>query len=332
MEKLQLTAASLMRTGSLLNLPQKAVVFATMAGPSEITWLTAQNKAASGIEFEDFILDDEPEAMVARPAAPQKTQVGMTAARAASPHYSLAQMENLMRAELQKPAAIDKIVAKANLDPLSSTIFREHIEKLYRNDLLIRRISQELVRAQSSMSGDNAFEMAKEIGKETSSKLTVLGLRRLSDEDVKRYFYYITLIAANSKPAQCKAIFSDDGASDATAEYKAVRLSGGAALSHFLSLNRRSIFAELADAPSIATVSANQKNLAEKAYEKLLYEALIKLPQHDMERISAALQDMEHASDVDTCDAFYVMFKAMHDMAGMPGAWYRREFVRSMTE
>jgi hypothetical protein len=37
---------------TLLNLPERAVIFATIAGPNEINWLDATNKRASGIELE----------------------------------------------------------------------------------------------------------------------------------------------------------------------------------------------------------------------------------------------------------------------------------------
>lgn len=39
---------------TLLNLPEKAVVFATMASPIEIEWLTPSNMEEAGIEFESF--------------------------------------------------------------------------------------------------------------------------------------------------------------------------------------------------------------------------------------------------------------------------------------
>ena len=40
---------------SQLNLSQRAVIFATSASPNEITWLTAQNQGASGIDFESMV-------------------------------------------------------------------------------------------------------------------------------------------------------------------------------------------------------------------------------------------------------------------------------------
>lgn len=43
---------------TLLNLPQKAIVFATSASPNEILWLTKRNKAMAGIWFEEFSVEE----------------------------------------------------------------------------------------------------------------------------------------------------------------------------------------------------------------------------------------------------------------------------------
>lgn len=59
---------------TLLNLPAKAIVFATRASPKEILWLTKDNKISAGIDFEDFVLDGDSSATenkdTARAAAP----------------------------------------------------------------------------------------------------------------------------------------------------------------------------------------------------------------------------------------------------------------------
>lgn len=39
---------------TLLNLPEKAIIFATAASPEQVLWLTSENMRAAGIEFEDF--------------------------------------------------------------------------------------------------------------------------------------------------------------------------------------------------------------------------------------------------------------------------------------
>jgi hypothetical protein len=47
---------------TLLNLPQKAIVFATIASPDEIYWLDTANMESSGIEFEIFDIEEQPQA------------------------------------------------------------------------------------------------------------------------------------------------------------------------------------------------------------------------------------------------------------------------------
>lgn len=56
---------------TLLNLPEKAVLFATSASPDEVSWLTTGNMAIAGIQFEVF--GDEPAApppLVRTPVSP----------------------------------------------------------------------------------------------------------------------------------------------------------------------------------------------------------------------------------------------------------------------
>lgn len=44
---------------TLLNMPERAVVFATLASPKEISWLTPANKNSAGIDFEEFDFEDK---------------------------------------------------------------------------------------------------------------------------------------------------------------------------------------------------------------------------------------------------------------------------------
>ena len=317
---------------SLLNLPQKAVIFATMAGPDEITWLTRKNKALAGIEFEDFILDDEPEdTPAAAHRAGSMASTSLPSSSKSLPRLSLVQIENLLRTELRKPASLEKIVFQAKLDQRAASALRDHITKLYANDPLIRHMAKELYEAQDNMTGQNAFEMSREIGKEITQKLSSQGLRRLSDDEVKMFFGYFALIASKAAPGTCKAIFSGTG-SDGLSEYQILANSGPAIFSNYLTLMRKSIFAELADTPSVVTVSESQKKLGTQAFERVLGEATAELPQADKDRISTALDDLDKASDRDACDAYYLMFRAMYDMGGMPGAWFRRDMAKAMAE
>lgn len=66
---------------TILNLPEKAIVFTTMASPKSISWLTAANRTSSGIEYKDFILDNTSPAGNSRnvAAAPLRPEVSPSA-------------------------------------------------------------------------------------------------------------------------------------------------------------------------------------------------------------------------------------------------------------
>jgi len=55
---------------TLLNLPEKAIIFATRASPKEISWLTSHNKRVAGIDFEDFPANESQAASLPSPPAP----------------------------------------------------------------------------------------------------------------------------------------------------------------------------------------------------------------------------------------------------------------------
>ena len=330
---------------SLLNLPQKAVVFATVAGPNEINWLTGANRTEAGIEFEDFILKSEREDVALTPSQIARTPPPITVVRTPSPvvvasrqkqtkplsSYTLPEIEALLKAALRKPDVYGAIASSARLDPASSVVLRDHIQKLYSDDRLLHRMAVQLYEARASVTDEVAFEMSKAIGQETLMKLMFSGLTRLSDKDISSFLYYMLMVPKNTTAEQCKAVFSQNN-TDPMAEFRAISGSGSTALSGYLALLRKAITAELSENPMPITVSSSQAQLGEKAAEGSFVRVLSELSEEDIERVRAAFDNLDGASAVDACDAYLVTFKAMYELEGMPGNWYRRTFVNSLVD
>ncbi|MBV2147501.1 hypothetical protein KRZ98_04270 [Sphingobium sp. AS12] len=320
---------------SLLNFPQKAVIFATSAGPEEINWLDNSNKAMAGIDFEDFIIGNSE---VRQTPQTVRTPAPVAAARPSTPtssrpisSYTLAEIEQSLRISMSKPETLDKMASSVKLDAAGTAVFRDHLLRIYSNGKLIHKLAEQLYNARASLSNELAYTMGREIGQATSMKLMFSGLSRLSDTDVRAFVSYMAAIPTKANAKECKAIFSQNN-NDPMAEFRAVAASGSQALSSYLALMRKAIDAELADYPVKVAVSDNQKKLSDKAVEDAFAREFKGLKPSEVERVSKALSNFEAASDEDACDAYYLVFKVTSGLDGLPGDWYRRAFINSLNQ
>ncbi len=325
-----------------LNLSETAIIFATAAGPNELNWLTAENRAAAEINFEDFITADDQKqtgvkAAVADPVVANAPKSNAAVIDALSlqgkklSSYSLPEMETLLKGAMRNPAIIEPLISAAKFDAAGAATFRAHLTQLFASDLLIHRLASELYAARNALDGKDSGSLAKAIGQQAVQNLTLQGIRRLDDKDLVMFIHYMAIIPTVATPAQCKVIFSTDNL-DPTTEFRVVAASQSMDFGAYLALIRKAIFAELAGTPYVATVTAQQKTLSEKAFQDALFEALSSYPPADIDRISSAYDNLDAAPDADACDGYRLMFKTMYEMEGMPGTWFRRSFVSELAE
>lgn len=169
------------------------------------------------------------------------------------------------------------------------------------------------------------------IGQATSIKLTLSGLSRLSDNDVKRYLSYISSVISRATDKECKAILSGKD-EFGRAETRLLTELGKVEYASYLALTRKAIKAELGGSPLRIVPSKVEAEAGQSSYENYLAEVLSKLSAPEQERIGNAIASLENANDNDSCDGYYMIFKTALELGGLPGAWQRRTMVNAMGE
>jgi hypothetical protein len=238
--------------------------------------------------------------------------------------------EASIRDVFRKPETTDNMVATLQLDPAASAVFRRHLRALYGDDRLIRQIAAELYAARESITPENAHEMGRQIGQAVTARLEYAGMGRLPDADIKLFFETLARLPSLASPEQCKAVFSDDNA-DKTIEFKLIARLGADVLENYLAILRKAMFAEMADSPSMITLTKTQSDLSEGAFGQAVGKNLAALAEADRQRVTLAISDIKSATDADACDAHHVMFYSVATMGGLPGDWFRRTFIAEMS-
>lgn len=340
---------------SMLNLPQRAVVFATTASPTEIIWLTAENAKRSGIDFQTIgdnnnsLAEAEPTSaprvaaskappivrtvtpppVIRTVSTPPPVITTVSVPTRATTDISLDQLKSIIRKTYQSPGYIQSILSTLDINPTSRAAMIEHAKILYADKRLTDRLATELYEARGGLSGgegDKAIGMS--IGQAINVKLTLNGLSRLSDKDVKLYLLYISSIVARATDAECKAILTGKD-EFGRIELRLLTELGQASFTDYLALTRKAITAELSNDPRIVPLTS-EANAGQSSFENYLAEELEKLSKTERERLGAAMASLDTANDKDSCDGYYMIFKTALDMGGLPGAWQRRTMVNAM--
>lgn len=332
---------------SLLNLPQSAVIFATSASPNDITWLDGSNTEQSGIDYRSMDAAPKIDASegltvpiittvgspnvttpppVIRTVATQPKQLRTIA------DYSLIELKALLSKQYRDRAFLRTIFSRMNLSDHGLASVVEHAMILYADDRYLDRLASELYEARGGFSGDagdGAIGMS--IGQALNVKLTLNGLSRLSDKDIKNYLSYTIKVFASASDAECKAIATGKD-EFGRIELKLLQGLGSDDFAGYLALSRRAIAAELQDFPLKIVPSKVEAEAGQKSLENYLVSEIEKLPKSEQERLSSAIAALEEANEKDNCDGNYIILKSLYDLGGMPGNWKRREFVNSLAE
>lgn len=354
---------------SLLNLPQRAVVFATTASPTEIIWLTAQNAKRSGIDFQTMGNDSSslaeagpssapevaasnappvirtvtPPPLIRTVSTPPPAPLIRTASksppvittvstpRSATTDISLDQLKVMIRKTYQSPGFIQSLSSSFDINPASRAVIIEHAKILYADERLTDRLATELFEARGGFSGgegDKAIAMS--IGQAMSVKLTLNGLSRLSDKDVKQYLFYFKSMVGRATDAECKAVLTGKD-EFGRIELRLLTDLGQASFTDYMALTRKAINAELSNYPRIVPTRA-EVNAGQSSYDNYLLGELSKMSKTERERLAAAMASLDTANDRDSCDGYFMIFQTAVDLGGLPGAWHRRAMVNAMGE
>lgn len=337
---------------TLLNLPQRAIIFATMASPDKISWLSSENRADAGIEFEDFEAGERNEAsrrkadatrnrradkyegppppIVVTNVRPPNTSPSATGVSKPESRPSVAQMSASFRKYLLKPENIRSQFAATGLGEKDFKVFEFHMLEMSKNENFILEFSKEIYNAWDAMPDyESGRRVGGKVGSAISERAFFRGLLKLSNEEIREFFRYFSLYPGIMTESQCHAFFAG-GSNDAGLEFRSISAIGTGELEKYLRLYRRGFEAGFSDERAENFPTAEQVDIANKAFKGLFLERVAALTDIDGKRISNAIGDPKTASQKDFCDSQEVIFRAIYDMEGLVGNWFRRDYIRNI--
>jgi len=314
---------------SQLSLSQDAVLFATLAPPTEVAWLNVSNRNRAGIAFETFEAEANSPAPIPQVQIVDKTPV----VKATPPPIQVVRTEDsvsgrppdtatLLRGWLQAPgfaqAAARGIGANSRLvEPMA-----EHLRLIYANELVLDRVSREIEAARIDIR--NEQQAAGSVLYRLSTGLIYAGLQRLPQRDVNRFFFFMSVVTRR-QDAICSA-FEDTGHVNIS-EFEAIAELGNESLNEYLSLLRRAMFAEVENYPGRITLDSSQTAVAENAWAEVLVEKVSGRSQNEIDRLLPAIENFDAADPATQCEVQKIMIPAVSEMSGLAGDWFRRVYL-----
>ena len=245
------------------------------------------------------------------------------------------EVEKLLTDLYSKSETIQKVAKSFGVSPDKESVVIEHMKTLLRDPKLIKLMSQEFVSqgvldkaAGSNKNSANAAGMA--FGYQFITKLTVDGLKRLTDERVLDYVNFTVRFFDVIEPKHCRALMgaASRQKDEIDASMAALRNMSSTEMKSYFELNREAVNAELNDWPVVPTLNDYETKTATAAFEKKFGEQLDSHPLASM--IITALTDPINAKDQDFCVAGKFVVEVIADLKGMSGDWFRRSFVLSL--
>ena len=248
---------------------------------------------------------------------------------------SAKEIEEFLTNLYSKPETIQKLAKSFGVSPDKEAVVIEHMKTLLRDPKLIELMSQEFVSqgvldkaGGSNKNSANAAGMA--FGYQFITKLTVDGLKRLSDERVLDYVNHTVRFFDIIEPKHCRALMgaASRQKDEIDASMAAIRNMSSTEMRSYFELNRDAVNAELNDWPIVPTLNDYETKTATAAFEKKFGEQLESHPLASI--IITALTDPINAKDQDFCVAGKFVVEVIADLKGMSGDWFRRSFVLSL--
>lgn len=296
---------------SQLNLPERAIIFATSASPDSVTWLTSKNAMASGIEIRWMEASPQSKSQLTR----QKTDLSPPPLIA--PVTSNPRNESL-RSILHKPGFTDLVVDNFGFIEPSRSIMKDHLTLIYSRDDLVDKLDAEL-RSLSTIKGADLKSASFEIASALTQKLLVSGMTRISLVKKKKIYNYISKAANSATLEQCNSMFYGSGIKDGSVEFKLVALQGAEIFRDYLSLIRESVFAELDSLPAGVKLNDAQRRLAEQIVATELEKYLLGKDGEYAKRLATGIANLESAPNDVKCDYMKFIIKLPNALPEISG-------------
>jgi len=175
---------------------------------------------------------------------------------------------------------------------------------------------------------------ARKFGAELSLNLMLKGMARLDVKDMRSFIKYVEVLLNSMNYKQCKKYLVDGSSMTATEnvdiEVKAYKYFTKQELENYFSVSRKALFAELRSFPLVKTINADEKKMADKAFENELVE-LAKQNKVPIELFDAMI-DMENATDKNACEAGRIILNTIVNLKGFTGDLMIKSYIISIQE
>jgi hypothetical protein len=245
------------------------------------------------------------------------------------------EIEKFLTNLYSKPETIQEVAKQFGVSPDKEAVVVEYMKTVLRDPKLIKLMSQEFVSQglldkAGGTNKNSAYGAGMAFGYQFITKLTVDGLKRLSDDRVLDYVNHTVRFFDIIEPKHCRALMgaASRQKDEIDASMAAIRNMSSTEMRSYFELNREAVNAELNDWPTVPTLNDYETKTATAAFEKKLGEQLESHPLASI--IITALTDPINAKDQDFCVAGKFVVEVIADLKGMSGDWFRRSFVLSL--
>jgi len=242
-------------------------------------------------------------------------------------------MEKYFNQIVQQPRFIESVLDGYRLTGMPRDVMREHMNELYSNKALIKRMVSELASANfEDKNNEDARLLGRMLGSELVMSLAMKGMTRLSVDEQRGFLAYMHkwMIFANDE--DCKWMMTNGASSSAldsgSVEMKYHSRFTKPELQTYYRLLRKSIAAELNDFPSKKTLNPSQVQIAESAFERE-FDLAIKNGRLKL-NVLTAMSDMENSLARDVCEAGKFIFQTVNNMKGFTGDLVVTKMILSM--
>ena len=165
-------------------------------------------------------------------------------------------------------------------------------------------------------------------GYEIEANLSMKGLLRLSDEDLKTFISILSDVFLIIEPKHCRGLAGltpTNQLDEINSAFAMLQTMDAGTLRSYYRVTLNAMNAELNDFPGVPIMNEYQVEQANMAYENALSDRYV---ESGSPAYFSALVDPDSASDYDICRSMAFAMKVAHDMDGATGEWMRSAFFR----
>lgn len=232
---------------------------------------------------------------------------------------------------LQSKEMVSRAIQTMNIPASHQEVYRDHMEKLWGNDLITTTFVDEVTTIIPVLKRDASFN-AREFGLAYSAswfqEKALKGILRLDSEAIRIHLRAAQGFFETLPPRACRAAVFDEMTAPETMKYEVGYLvtRPQSEVRGYLSTQRNAVIAELSDYPSVKTVTPSQRQILDQVLGQRLLDALDAHP--NGEEMWVGLDNINAMSDKALCDFTAIMLRIAADEQGEVGDWMVRYMLQ----